>query len=441
MPLAAVRYADSDGLDIAYTVYGDGPMDVVLVPGLAAHLEFNEEIPFYRSLIEVFAGRARFVMYDKRGFGLSDRRRLGTVGDNIDDLVAVTAAAGIERCAVLGTGDGGSYAMAFAASHPERVSSLVLHASTPRLIDDASTGWTHGLTAEQHAQTVARTRADWGTGFLMSRVFAGHPSDPASLRTLARWERNIASPRLAASYLALHATLDLRDLLGAISCPTLLLHSTGDRLMSVTWSRAMAQMIPEASLIELPYDCHVGWTGPAEEMARRTADFILGVGSDASVERALLTVLFADVVGSTEHAHRAGDGRWRHVLDRFEGRLAETVAAFGGRLIKTTGDGAVATFDAPGRAVAAALAMRAAAAPLDLRLRTGIHTGEVELRGADIGGLAVHLAARIQASADIDEILVSRTVVDLTVGSRTYESIGPRDLKGFDRPWELFVVR
>jgi len=433
-----VRYADCDGLDIAYAIYGDGPVDVVLFPGLAAHLELNEEIPFYRALIERLAGSARFIVFDKRGCGLSDRSRLGSAEERMDDARAVLDAVGSERAAMIATADGGPMAMLFAATYPDRVSSLALASTYARLSSDPETGYvvdySRGITMEGHF-------GRWGSGDVLDVVFAGHPGDERTRRTLARWERNIATPRLAMQQILLNNELDIRYALPLIAAPTLVVHNTGDPIFVVELGRYLAGAIPGARLVEQDLPFHIGWTEDADAMARILADFALGNHEPARVGRVLATVLFTDVVSSTEAARSAGDARWRATLDTFEERADRVAAAYGGRVVKTTGDGVVATFDGPGRAVGAARALRESVAPLGLDLRTGLHTGEVELRGTDIGGLAVHLAARIQSTAAPGEVVVSRTVVDLTLGSSIQvEPRGAHELKGFDVPFDLYAV-
>ena len=436
-----VRYADCGGVEIAYTTYGDGPIDVVIFPGLAAHLELNEEIPYFRSLIDRFAGPARLIVFDKRGSGLSDRSRLGTPEERMDDLRAVLDAVGSERAAVVAAGDAGPLAILFAASHPDRTSSLVLHGTTAVALYDDELDVEIPLEGSPHEQSVAYIAASWGTGGMLHDVFGGHPDDALTWRTLARWERNIATPRMAAELVRHFGTMDMRPVLPLIACPTLVLHNVGDPIFPIGHARRLASQIDGAVLVELPYAHHVGWGEAADIATDRIVDFVLGAEARDHGNRVLATVLFTDVVSSTERARDAGDDRWRHVLDRLERRAEEVVHVNGGRLVKTTGDGVLAVFDGPGRAVAAGRQLRDAAVAFGLGLRTGVHTGEVELRGTDVGGLAVHLAARIQSAAEAGEILVSRTVVDLTVGSSVrFERRGEVELKGFETPWELHAV-
>ena len=436
-----VRYADCDGVEIAYATYGDGPIDVVIFPGLAAHLELNEEIPYFRSLIDRFAGPARLIVFDKRGSGLSDRSRLGTPEERMDDLRAVLDAVGSDRAAVVAAADAGPLAMLFAATYPARTLSLVLHATTAVALYDDELDVDIPLEGSTHEQNVAYLAESWGTGGMLSEVFGGHPEDELTRRTLARWERNIATPKMAAELIRHFGTMDMRPVLPLIACPTLVLHNVGDPIFPIGHARKLAAQIAGAVLVELPFDRHVGWGDAAEIAADRIVDFVLGAEASDTGTRALATVLFTDVVSSTERASDVGDDRWRHLLDRLERRAREVVHVNGGRLVKTTGDGVLAVFDGPGRAVAAGRGLRDAAVALGLGLRIGVHTGEVELRGDDVGGIAVHLAARIQSAAEAGEILVSRTVVDLTVGSSVrFEGRGEVALKGFDRPWELHAV-
>ena len=434
-----VRYTQSDGLDIAYRVYGDGPIDVVVFPGMISHLELVEEIAYWRALIEQLEGKARLIMFDRRGSGLSDRRHVGTAEERMDDLRAVLDAVGSERAAVLGVADSGPMAILFAATHPARVASLVLHGASARLLSDPASGYDVGFPPDELEESLEVIRQRWPTGETIADVM-GHTDNLEKLPTYERWARNIASPSMAVEIVRSFFTSDVRHVVPLIGCPTFVLHHTGDTVIPVENGRYLAANIPDALYTELPFASNVGAGADADVAAEHIVRFVTGAESAPVTNRVLATVLFTDIVDSTASAVSAGDGSWRRILDRFEVRAEEVVDSHGGRIVKTTGDGVLAVFDGPTRGVRAARALSAAAGTQDLEIRTGLHTGEVELRGDDVGGVAVHLAARIQSAASAGEVLVSRTVVDLTAGAGLhFESRGAHALKGFDATWDLYA--
>lgn len=438
--MAGVHYTQSDGLDIAYRVYGDGPIDVVVFPGMISHLELVEEIAYWRALIEQLEGKARLIMFDRRGSGLSDRRHVGTAEERMDDLRAVMDAVGSERAAILGVADSGPMAILFAATYPTRVASLVLHGATARPLDDRDDGYDVGTRVDELDEVLAVIRARWPTGETIGDVM-GHAGEAERLPTYERWARNIASPSQAVEVMRSYFTTDVRHALPLLSCPTFVLHHTNDPVIPVANGRYLADHIRDATYTELPFTSNVGDGADADVAAEHIVRFVTGAEAAPVTNRVLATVLFTDIVDSTASAVASGDGSWRRVLDRFERRADEIVESHGGRVVKTTGDGVLALFDGPTRGVRAARALATAAGMQELAIRTGLHTGEVELRGDDVGGVAVHLAARIQAKAQADEVLVSRTVADLTAGSGLrFEPRGAHELKGFDVTWELYAT-
>jgi len=429
-----VWYADSDGVAIAYAVYGTGPVDVVMFPGFLAHLELNEELPYYRPFLERVPQFGRLVMFDRRGSGLSDRSRFGTAEERMDDLRAVMDALALERAAIIGTADGGALAALFAATYPDRVSSLVLYEA--------------GLGPAALGDTVAEEAVDalstaWGTGMFLGLLFEGCLPNIDNQVKVARWERTIAWPAQFRQLLAQALRTDVRSALPLITAPTLVVHNSGDEVVNIESARHAAVTIPHARIVELPFDCHCTWDGSTIHAAVDAIEpFLTGQAAPPPrAERLLATVLFTDIVDSTRLAQHHGDQGWRRLLDQIEHSTETVVAEQSGRVVKSTGDGALCVFDGPGRAVVAALAIRRQLTSLGVGTRAGLHTGEVELRRSDVGGVAVHLAARIQEAAGPDEILVSRTVVDLTYGSELrFEGRGDVPLKGFDQPWELHRV-
>ena len=440
-------YADSAGLDIAYAVYGNGPVDVLVVTGMIGDIGMSEEVPWYREVVERVPSFARLIMMDKRGEGLSDGEgRLATFEDGIDDVRCVLDTVGSERAVILVSTDACPLGILFAASYPDRVSGLVCREGWARPFsgDDESMR-AAGPRTEMMRELLALVRREWGTGGFLAITVDGAPDEEILRAAAARWERRAATRRHAEERFWMFGYTDVRAALPLVSCPTLVVHNRGDFGYLPEWGRYVAEHVARGTFVELPYDKVYSWTGEGEHAAldhvERFVREELGVAA-APAQRQLVTVLFTDIVDSTRTAREAGDTAWRQRLSRFERDAAMIIGRQRGDVVKTTGDGVVAIFDGPGRAVEASLTVRDHARGLGLELRSGLHTGEIERRAEDISGLAVNLASRVQSIADPGEIVVTRTVVDLTIGSSyTYE---PRpteqDLKGFDRSFALFTV-
>jgi len=440
-------YADSAGLDIAYAVYGNGPVDVLVVTAMIGDIGMSEEIPWYREVVERVPGFARLIMMDKRGEGLSDGQgRLATFEDGIDDVRCVLDAVGSERAVILVNTDACPLGILFAASHPERVSGLVCREGWARPFSSGESMHEASARTAFMRDLLELVRREWGTGGFLAITVDGAPDEESLRAAAARWERRAATRRHAEERFWMFGNTDVRAALPLVSCPTLVVHNHGDFGYPPEWGRYVAEHVSSGTFVELPYDNIYSWSGEAEHAALDHVErFIreeLGVVT-APVQRQLVTVLFTDIVDSTRTARTAGDAAWRRRLNRFEGDAGIIISSQRGNVIKTTGDGLVATFDGPGRAVEASVAVRDHARGLGLELRSGLHTGEVERRGEDISGLAVNLASRVQGVADPGEIVVTRTVVDLTIGSSfSYESRPvDEDLKGFDRSFALFTLR
>ena len=441
-------YAESDGLDIAYAVYGDGPIDVLVVTGMIGHIGMSEEVPWYREVVERVPRFARLIMMNKRGEGLSDGHgRLATFEDGIDDVSCVLDAVESDRAVVLVSTDACPLGILFAATYPERVIGLVCREGWARpFTDDDESIESRSPRTEFMRQLLELVRREWGTGGFLSITVDGAPDAHALRSAAARWERSAATPRHAEERFWLFGHTDVRAALPLVSCPTLMVHNRGDFGYPPEWGRAVADHVAHSTFVELPYDKIYSWSGVAEHAALDHVErFIreeLGVSS-VTDQRQLMTVLFTDIVDSTRTAREVGDEAWLRRLSRFEKNTAFIIGQRRGTVVNTTGDGIVATFDGPARAVETSIALREDARSLGLELRAGLHTGEIECRADTIGGLAVHLASRVQSVAAAGEVVVSRTVVDLTIGSGiTYE---PRavddDLKGFDQPFALYTVR
>lgn len=436
------RYARSGDLDIAYRVAGTGPPDVLFIPGFVSNVELMTEVPWMAHCLNRLASIGRLVYFDKRGVGLSDRSLgLGTTEERMDDLRAVLDAAGVERATVIGLSEGGPLALLFAAAYPERTRSLVLWGTTARFLwsDDYPDGFDPAL----GAALVEKIEERWGTGRAM-RNFIDLPRDEATNRMAARYERQSATPRGGAEMLERNIEIDVRGVLPAIHVPTLVVHRAGDSLVLPAFGRHLADNIDGARYVEFPGDWHVsGYVGREDDLFDVVAEFVTGVSlaADAEVERVLSTVVFTDIVDSTVHAATMGDRQWRAVLEQHDTLARLEVERHRGVIVKQTGDGLLATFDGPGRAVRAALAIRDAVGALGLAVRAGVHTGEVERRGDDVAGIAVHIGARLATQAEPGEVLVSATVKDLVAGSGLeFADRGAVELKGVPGEWRTFVA-
>jgi class 3 adenylate cyclase len=434
-----VRYAISGDVEIAWTLTGSGPIDIVYVPGFISHLDLARELPVFGSLFGRLDRIGRVLTFDKRGTGLSGRNLgFGSLAERTDDIRVVMDAARWERAHLLGVSEGGPLSLLFAATYPERVASLTLYGSFACLLPEDDPG-VAGFDVER---VLAHIERHWGDGSVLG-LFVHAPPDPAVLAQLGRYERASASPRLAAEVQRRNFEIDARPLLSAISAPTLVVHRTDDPLIGVVRAREIATGIEHAQLVEIEGDMHCGWD--AREWAPVLdviEEFLTGMpAAVGDVDRVLATVLFTDIVDSTRAASETGDRVWRDILDRHDEQTRRYVERFGGAVVKHTGDGTLATFDSPARAVHGAAQLAAALAREGITLRAGLHTGEVERRGDDIGGIAVHIAARIAALAGGGEVLVSRTVHDLVIGSDLrFVDRGDHALKGVPDRWQVYAL-
>jgi pimeloyl-ACP methyl ester carboxylesterase len=434
-----VHYAKSGDLSIAYMAFGQGP-DLVIAPGFISHLEVWWEDP---SLVHCFSRLASFrrvITFDKRGTGLSDPApHAPTLEESVDDLRAVMDAAGSERADILGISEGGTMAALLAASHPARVNALVLYGTYARLLE--APDYLQGVTEDAFAMFVEVHDKGWGEGVALGAWAPSRRGDPQLKAWWARLQRLAASPGMVRNIFALYPQVDCREVLPTIQAPTLVLHRGGDQMINIEMGRYLAENIPGARLVELDGDDHFFFTGDADAVIDEIEEFLTGVRPVPPVERVLATVLFTDVVGSTERAADLGDGQWRELLRAHHAQVRRQLERFQGREVKTTGDGFLATFDGPARAIRCATAIRDAVRSLGLEVRAGLHTGEVELSDGDIAGIAVHLGSRVVNTAQPGEVLVSRTVVDLVAGSGlTFADRGEHALKGVPGEWSLFAV-
>jgi class 3 adenylate cyclase len=435
---AETKYArTADGTHIAYMVVGDGPIDLVLVPGFASHVEIQWETPFFARWLTRLASFSRVIDFDKRGQGLSDPvARAPALEERMDDLCAVMSAASCKRAALWAGGEAAPTGILFCATFPERVSALILgHGAHARFTKAPDYPW--GPSRAAFEELIETAEEHWGSGEFLGRLMG-----PVTDRRFdARMERYSLSPSSVRPNLEVLAETDVRHLLGSIHTPALILTGRGSTRTSIGHSKYLADNIPGARLVERP---RTGFTDDVDryEDIAEAQEFLTGTRPQPEPDRILATVLFTDIVSSTQQAVDAGDRRWKDILDRYDDLSAQAVARFRGRVIKSTGDGLLGVFDGPGRAVRCALALRDAVGGLGLAQRAGLHTGEIDLRGNDISGLAVIIAQRVSAIAGTGEVLVSRTVVDLVAGSGIeFESVGDHKLKGIPGTWPLLAVQ
>jgi len=434
---SGVKYARSDGIHIAYRIFGDGPRDMVLIPGTLSHVELYWEFPPSEYMLKRFTSFARVIVFDKRGQGLSDRVAEQTIEERIGDVRAVMDAAGSERATIFGWSEGGPMSLLFAATYPERTSGLVLCGSFASL----KAYWSE----EKRDLLVKRLNEHWGEGILIPINAPSRAKDEVFLQYFGKLERAAASPGAIVALMRANFGIDARPILPTIHLPTLILHRVGDKTVPVEQGRYLAEHIAGAKYVELPGEDHLLQAFDQDVLDRlidEVEEFITGERHRPEPDRMLATVMFTDVVGSTEHATRLGDRRWHELLTAYYAAVRKELGAFRGREVNTAGDGLLATFDGPARAIRCACAICDRVKPLGLQVRTGLHSGECELIGDDVGGIAVHIGARVASAANPDEVLVSSTVRDLVAGSGIkFTDRGTHSLKGVSDEWRLFAVQ
>jgi pimeloyl-ACP methyl ester carboxylesterase len=432
-------YAKSGDLNIAYQVVGDGPFDLVYVPGWVSNIDLAWEKPKPARFLEHLASFSRLILFDKRGTGMSDRvsnDRLPTLEQRMDDVRAVLDAVGSESAALLGHSEGSSMSVLFAATYPDRSRALVLVGAFAKRLRTDDYPW--APTLEERLATIEEVERTWGAGFDLTDY--APDEDPALLEWYSTCLRRSASPGAAAALLRMNSQIDTRHILPTIRVPTLVLARTGDRDVTVDEGRWIASQIPEARFVELSGDEHLLWAGDQDALLAEIEEFLTGTRSTPDYDRVLSTVLFTDIVGSTERARELGDRGWHEVLEEHHTRVRGVLEQYRGREVDTAGDGFFASFDGPARAIRAACAVREGLQPLGIQIRAGLHTGECELMRDKIGGIAVHTGARVAAAAEPGEVLVSSTVKDLVAGSGiVFADRGERELKGVGS-WHLYSV-
>lgn len=435
------RYAKApDGTSIAYQVVGDGPVDLVYSGGIWSNVDLMWDEPAWAHYLERLAGCSRLILFDMRSVGLSDRGpEPPTIELQRDDIGAVMDAAGIDQAVVFGGARASAMAMLFAATHPERTSSLILYAPVPKTV--ATPDFPHGKTAEEQRAFFERFLAEMGTGRNLAIQAPSVAGDERFVAWWARFERSVASPSGYEELARIFTDLDVREVLPVIHVPTLVIHRSGDRIVPSAQARYVADTIEGSRLVELPGDDHVPFVGDADAIADEVEEFLTGARPARDPDRILATVLFTDIVGSTERQAALGDRGWKALVEQHHAVVRRALTRHGGFEQDTAGDGFYVRFDGPGRAIRCAREIVDAVRPLGIEVRAGLHTGECEIVEDKCSGLSVSIGARVMAHAGASEIMVSQTVKDLTAGSGlAFEDAGERELKGVPDRWHLYRV-
>jgi class 3 adenylate cyclase/predicted alpha/beta hydrolase len=427
------RYVQSGEVFVAFQVTGQPGPDLLMTPGFVSHLEHNWEHPRVARFLHGLGAFSRLICFDKRGTGLSDRGvGIPHLDERIDDIRAVLDAAGSHRTYLLGFSEGGPMSMMFAATYPERVAGLILFGTFARSLGAS-------VTQDDIAATERTVRETWGQAKSITSVAPSLAQDRAFVDWLGKWERLGASPTDAINLLRMNREINVISILPSIRVPTLVIHRRDDARIRSQAGRELAQMIPNARYLELPGNDHVPWAPDQDHIVEEIRQFTGAAPAAVEIDRVLSTVLFTDIVDSTKRAVAAGDRQWRSTLEAHHAAVRAQLARHRGREVKTTGDGFLALFDGPARAVRCAQEIVKAVRSLDLEVRAGVHTGEVEMMGDDVGGIAVHIAARVAQRASASEVLASSTVKDLVAGAGLkFVEQGPADLKGLSEPMRLF---
>jgi class 3 adenylate cyclase len=438
--IPSTHYVKSDDVHIAYQVIGEGPFDLLFVPGFVSNVETIWQSPELSAFFRRLASFSRLILFDKRGTGMSDRSsQIFTLEQRMHDVQAILDAVGSKRAALFGISEGGPMSLLYTATYPDRTSALVLYGSYAKRswAPDYPFGWKDEL----WQSVLDDIEYNWGSPQSLN-VAMRSPSiagDPDLAKRIASFYRASASPGAAGAILKMNREIDVRSVLPATRVPTLILHRTAEHVIDVEHARYMAHHIPGAKLVELPGEDHQPWLGDRDTVLNEVEKFLTGKHQVLEPERVLATVLFADIVGSTERVAALGDHSWRELLEAFYAKVREVLKQYRGREINTLGDGFLAAFDGPARAIRCAGAIRDAVRSPNLEVRCGLHTGECEVVGNDLAGIAVHTGARVAGLAAPGEVLVSQTVRDLVAGSGlSFEDRGTHSLKGVPNEWRLF---
>ncbi|MBS1718597.1 MAG: adenylate/guanylate cyclase domain-containing protein [Armatimonadetes bacterium] len=436
-------YALSGDVNIAYQVIGDGPHDLVMAPGTMSHLDLDWENPTRVALNQKLSEYCRVIRFDKRGTGLSDRPlKVATLEERTDDIRAVLDAVGLEKAHIFGGSEGGSMACMFAATYPNRTLSLIVWGAQAKWIRSEDHPW--GQTPEEHEDMLRMIQESWpseeyirgpGAGF-------GQDADPAVIEAVGRYMQAAASPSVVLAYERMNAEIDTRGILPFIHVPTLVMNREGDPVAHVEAARDMASRIPGAIFKAYPGNTHTMASGDSDEVVNDLIEFITGERPAPSSDRILASVLFLDIASSTERAAALGDSTWKQVMNSYYAIVRKELQRFRGHETNTAGDGFLATFDGPARAVRCGLAIASAVKTLGIDVRAGVHTGECEVMGDNVGGIAIHIGARVMATAEPGSVMASSTVKDLVSGSGIeFIDAGRHELKGVPDKWHLYCVR
>lgn len=436
------EYARNGEVNIAYQVLGDGPIDLAVVPGFISHLDLWWTIPETTAFLHRLASFSRVILFDKRGTGLSDPGvGFSSLEERMEDLHAVLDAAGSERPALLGISEGGPMSVLFAATYPDRVTSLALYGTFPTAKRGSYPPELEEPLEAKFAELTAIVDEHWGEGLAIEWFAPNLAGSPTLRRTWGLFERAAASPGMVGALLRSYREIDVTQVLPTLRAPTLVLHRADDTAVPVEGGRALAEGIPGARYVELQGNDHIPWYGDSDALLDEIEEFLTGGRHASEPDRALATVLFTDIAGSTERAATLGDRQWRELLERHHTLVRDQLATYGGREVKTMGDGFLATFDGPAKAIRCACTIAERSSSEGVEIRAGVHTGECELIGDDLGGMAVHIGARVAARASRGEVLVSSTVKDLVVGSGIdFADRGSHELKGVPGEWRLLAV-
>jgi len=437
-----IQYARSGDVHVAYQVVGDGPIDLVVAMGAFTNLEVLWEVPEYRRLCENLGSFARLLLFDKRGMGLSDRVHFGTLDERMDDIRAVMDAAGSESAALMGVSEGGPLSILFAATYPDRTRALILAGAEVK--EEKSEDWPWGEATREEIEEFLAPEAlvpRWGKGLYLEQFIPSRSGDEKLRAMLGRLQVQSATPTDAIAFMRMAFEIDVRDIVPSVNVPTLVVHRTGDRVCHVENGRFLARHIAGAKYVEIPGEDHSIWTEKSDEIVSEIREFLTGVREPEEPDRVVATVLFTDIVRSTERARELGDRAWRDLLDEHHALVRRELERFRGREVDTAGDGFFATFDGPARAIRSGKAIVESVRSLGLEVRAGLHTGEVELADGAVRGIAVHTGARVAGFAEPGEVLVSQTVKDLVAGSGIqFEERGTRELKGIPGEWRLYAA-
>jgi pimeloyl-ACP methyl ester carboxylesterase len=442
MQQAKTKYTRSGNIHIAYQVVGEGPLDLIYVQGWVSHVEMAWEVPSIARFLRRLSSFSRLIAFDKRGTGLSDRvpnDELPTLEERMDDLRAVMDAVGSERAALCGVSEGGNLCALFAATYPERTTALVMYGTFAKRIWSPDYPW--APTVEERAQFCELVENEWGELMDLANLAPSRINDKVFAQQTAKYCRQSASPGAAVTLLRMNSEIDIRAILPIIRVPTLVINRTDDRDVNVEEGRWIASKIAGAKFIELPGNDHLPWVGDQDAILDEIQEFLTGIRPTTELDRELSTLLFTDIVGSTKLIAQLGDRAWQELLEQHHVMVREKLARFRGSEVDNTGDGFFASFDGPARAVRCALSIVKTGQQLGVKIRAGLHTGEIQVMGPKICGIAIHIGARVTDIAQPCEVLVSSTVKDLVAGSGIrFADRGTHVLKGVSDKWHLFAA-